>query len=245
LGITPAPANAAAAPTLPADGLGDLVSDLRKELDALAVVLLDIRGQLVIKAGEPPVAGFEELMIPALIGVDSAAQKLSRLMGRADALGISAYHGTGYDLVLAPVEDYSLVVFTRPGRSEARLLLAIGETLGAAGELLKRLPQSGAETAPAVELPVSQTVSAHPEKAAEVEEPLDTSKSLEELEQLFSASGSGKVKESAEDFWDQATRKGRSTGPLNPDTLSYDQAKQLGLAPEEDAQPKKEGKKGK
>ncbi len=247
LGITQVQNSEEAQPQPPSDGIGQLIADLRKELDAIAVVLLDLRGQLVLKAGEPPVAGFEELMIPALIAVDSAGTKLSRLMGRSDAYGISAYHGAGYDLILAPVEDYSLVVFTRPGRSDARLLLAVGETLYAAGELLKRIPQPAEPALTQVELPVAETIKASTQETEpqEVEAALDTSKSLEELEQLFNLSQSQEIKETAEKFWDQATRKGRSTGPLNPDTLSYDQAKQLGLAPEDETQSKKEGKKSK
>lgn len=227
-----------AMPVVGTDGLGEFLSDLRKDLDAFSVILLDTRGQIVMRAGEPPVAGFEDMMIPALINLEGSAQKLTRLMGHLTASGVSAYHGTGYDLVLSPMQDYSLVLFTKPGKSDARMTLAVGEALVAKTELLKKL-QSNVMAAeapnvmaelfdPSVSTPlIDVETQEQPELSEETEEPVD----LGELEEVFSKNGQEVKKEDADHFWEKVAARKRSTGSLNPDTITYNQARKLGLAP--------------
>lgn len=220
-------------PVVGTDGLGEFLSDLRKDLDAFSVILLDTRGQIVMRAGEPPLAGFEDLMVPAIINLEASAQKLTRLMGHFTASGVSAYHGTGYDLVLAPMQDYSLVLFTKPGKSDARLMLAVGEAFAAKSELLKKLQsnetlvsESPAEIPEFFSQPIAAPITE--EVKEEPEEPVD----LSQLEEVFNKKTNSVKREDADTFWEKAATKKRSTGQLNPDTITYNQAQQLGLAPD-------------
>jgi hypothetical protein len=57
--------------------------------------------------------------------------------------------------------------------------------------------------------------------------------SARELEPLFKEAKKKLKPADVNDFWDKAANKHKA--PTKPDMLSYDQAKQLGLAPEDEA----------
>jgi len=55
---------------------------------------------------------------------------------------------------------------------------------------------------------------------------------MREMEPLFKESRKKLKPADVNDFWDKAADKHKA--PTKPDMLSYDQAKQLGLAPEDE-----------
>jgi hypothetical protein len=56
---------------------------------------------------------------------------------------------------------------------------------------------------------------------------------LHEMDPLFKESRKKLKPADVNDFWDKAA--GKHKAPTKPDMLSYDQAKQLGLAPEDES----------
>jgi CheY-like chemotaxis protein len=185
--------------------LPDLLSGLRQELKATAVILLNDDGRILARAGDLPDSSAEIGLVSSLLAIYSAGQKVSRLIGQKSASSWHIFDSAEYDLIFAPV-----------GASHA--MLAVGKKFAAEDQVLKTVQIFSAARGP-----IEQALGGTPlgTKAAQepVTAPLEVvEQSAKELEPLFK-----EAKKAA----------GKHKAPTKPDMLSYDQAKQLGLAPEE------------
>jgi hypothetical protein len=93
--------------------------------------------------------------------------------------------------------------------------------LAVRGEVKRTLKQMG----------VAPVVSDEAEEEPKYEEPV-TQRTSAEIEKLLSTKKKISTKE-LEDFWEDAAAK-QSGVPANPDAITYDQARQLGLTPGEE-----------
>jgi len=232
--VEPAP-HAATSP-LPADSMGSVVASLRTHLNALAVTLLDDMGRVVLQSGSFPQPDLEEQWIPAILSSLSANARLSRMLGSTLAENILTSRGAQFDLLLAPVGNFALIIAMRGGRTVLRLALAFEEALKAQKDLINILNQMGVKVLPGqtvaykVEepLPVPQA-----EEAPSEPPPMD--EDLQELAALLGEPSARPDSDIAEEFWSAPEN---TSGALldHPDVLTYDQARQLGLAPGENGQ---------
>jgi two-component system response regulator (stage 0 sporulation protein F) len=225
-----------AAVPAPGPSLSEALSGLRGSLSAQAAILLDDTGRVTAQAGNWPEPGMAEKLIPDLMAGLSAAQKVSRQVGAAVPDAVLAFRGKETDLLAAPVGRYVLLLLLKSGPSVLRMALAFEEALLAQKQLGRILGEMGLNILP-IESEIAAPVMAE-ESAAELpvypaEEPAADQPpvDLTGLEELLGKPAPKRIRQDADKFWDNLTHE-ETPLPSNPDMLSYEQARKLGLLPE-------------
>ena len=200
--------------------LSDLLSGLRKKVNAEAVYLLSDRGRVMERAGDLYDNSMEVSLFSALMATFSAGQKAARIMLMNDTGHYHVFSGANHDLVLMPVSAlYAVVVAGEKLTSRENLLKVVDAIQTAREGIEKTLRSLGVPTAPA-------------EQAAELA-PLPATLNVPTQDlaaMLTQAAASKKTDVDADAFWNDAVEK-HGNPPLKADHISYEQAKQLGLAP--------------
>lgn len=215
--------------------LSEALSDLRTSLGATAVLLLDDTGRITAQAGDGQAPGLAEQMAPDLMAGLSSLQRVSRQLGAALPEAAQVLRGKEQDLVISPVGRFALLLFLKPGPSALKLGLAFEEALHAQKELVRILNEMGLNVSPIEgEVPTGQApaTAAVPVVADEaVEVPPEELRALAALLKKPAVSPSA---QDADSYWDNL---GAADLPVqeNPDMLSYEQARKLGLLPDEEA----------
>lgn len=209
--------------------LGDVLARLRQRAQAQAVFLIDDLGHAAAQAGEyrefEPNAAF----VPVLVTAANASRKLSHLLGSAQPESLIYIRGKQVDFLSAPVgkDLLLLLVLPQPAAGVAPSL-TYAELRPELERLRVMLSDMGvAEQAlhpPGVELP-----------AASVEPiAMEISHDLE-LEAIVQASQPRMVKtDDLNEFWEQVVVAEDIPPSTNPEVLSYEEARRLGLAPDSD-----------
>jgi hypothetical protein len=201
--------------------LPDLLVGLRKQLNAKTAILLSDRGRILARAGDLPDNSIEISLLAALMAIFSAGQKVSHLLKRGDLSSWHVFNGGEYDMVFSPVGSvHGMLVVGKDIASENRIL----ETVGIFSDVRA-----------AIEASLS-SVSAKPadkrmDKAINDEE--STAAEPENVELLFKKTKKKLKPEEMDSFWRDAAEKQKSVSS-DPDVISYDQARQLGLTPKKD-----------
>ena len=198
----------------------DLLAGLRQDLSAIAVLLLNDRGRILARAGDLPDRENEVALVASLVSIYIAGQNVSLQLGQKTSSNWSIFNGGTYDLVFAPV-----------GLTHA--MLVIGEGIAGMERVLNSI-EFFSEARRNIErgiLEMNQVISA-------VEEPPTTplpviEPTMEEMEPLFMDDQPKLKPAEVNDYWDEAASNQKAVS--NPDMLSYEQAKQLGLTPEDES----------
>jgi len=203
--------------TLP--GLPDLLAGMRQELGATAVFLLNDAGRVLARAGDLQDRNNEDALISALLSIYSAGQKVSHLIEQPADSNWYFFDSGKNELVFAPV-----------GHSHAMLVIGkdlTGEQMAKVVNIFsaarKDIEKSIGETPPDESSPAEQ-----PGPSEEVAEP-----QANDLEPLFKEATTKLKPTEVDDFWTKAADEHRP--PAKPDMLSFEQARQLGLTPEEES----------
>ena len=222
LGLNVAPAEPEADQTL-----ADRLSSLHQELGALAVLLLDEESRIVAETGQHPDFVNDSPMLTALAALFSAATKVDHLMGTS-VRDWMFFDGKDHDLALTHVSSTLGLLVVLPNstlgeQQMANLLASLHLAVKDLSAILDHMGASVEEKAPAQE--------AAPAPEPEPEE-IDISEVLPELDAIFNqAPKKGKAKD-VDSFWEELSGAGAEE-VRRADAISYDQARQLGLAPEE------------
>ena len=201
-------------------GLGDLLTNLRRDLSAQAVLLLNGMGQVQAEAGHLPNPDTSASLIAALMTMFSAAQKVASLIDRSES-HLHLFDSEDQDGVFMPVGPSHALLLVGKGLSDARSLASRLDLLFTARiEILDALKSIGisveAEPVP-------------PAQRSAIDEPFTRPEDLpSDFLNIFSQIG--KKSDDASSFWDTAVEKG--TTFAEPDKLTYEQASRLGLAPD-------------
>src|SRR5450759_4987877 len=198
----------------------DLLAGLRQDLSAIAVLLLNDRGRILARAGDLPDRENEVALGASLVSIYIAGQNVSLQLGQKTSSNWSIFNGGTYDLVFAPV-----------GLTHA--MLVIGEGIAGMERVLNSI-EFFSEARKNIErgiIEINQVISA-------VEEPPTTplpviEQTMEEMEPLFMDDQPKLKPAEVNDYWDEAASNQKAVS--NPDMLSYEQAKQLGLTPEDES----------
>ncbi len=237
---TPSPSLAAS--------LTSLLTSLRREISALAILLLDPNGRVVAQSGSFPEASFEDRWSDVLMEALRATIRVSTLLESSQPRNLVILQGKAFDLVLSPVGSYALVLVLRTGLPTLRLGLAFEELLNVQKNLLATIsstrlaaaPVSPA-AAPAAQPPAQNAPPSSPTKSAPPSEPALSKKvsptgplkadepPSEEFAALFRQQAELDSQD-VEAFWETASG---SDVPLAPgkDAITYEQARKMGLAP--------------
>lgn len=236
--LAPAPA----AP--PQESLSAMVTGLRQRLSALAVWVLDERGRIVVQAGDVPDLPLEDQWAELVLAALSAGAKVARLAGEGGTPQVLAFQGKEFHIVLAPAGDYAVLVVMHPGRSVLRMALAVEEALENQQALAEVLTAMRPTHTPAQELAaaVAQRVQGQtsplvlpaqprlePVAASAPEPP------MHDFEALFQQKAQAVPDQDVNAFWDALSAGEQPGMAVDPDVLTYDQARQLGLTPHDEA----------
>ena len=204
-------------------GLADLLSGLRTNVKAQSVMLLNDRGRVLACAGEMPEKNKEISLVASLMAIYSAGQKVSLLIGHEFNSSWHVFDGNSFDLIFAPVNT-------------THAMLLVGEKIAKEDVVLENIRSFGRfrqeiESAlSALDGPAIPYI-----KEASQESPINPVIDLpgENLDMFFKQSKLDIKTDELNAFWSEAA-DGQPVAPLHADGLSYDQARQLGLTPEED-----------
>jgi CheY-like chemotaxis protein len=221
--VRPAPVVEKPAPTL-----ADRLSSLRKELDALSAILLNEAGHVSAEAGEFLEIHANEALVSGIMATVSASLKVSHSLGMEKPDNMLFFAGLKHHLCLVPVgSSYVLVLVARDGFQAVQLTAMRQAIHPAVQDLQSILENIGMELQPQREEPTP----ALPPLAEVVIDP----EVLAGVDALFGQASSDHFKQQdADAFWDTLTQQSELDGVSNADALNYEQAKRLGLAPEDE-----------
>lgn len=209
-----------AAPHLP-----DLLAGLRQELDATTVLLISDAGKVLARAGEWTSTNLEISLISSLLLMYSAGQKISRLLGQETNSNWCVFDGGENDLIFAPVvKGQAMLVIGKKMIDEQRVISALSAFSKARGLIQNAL------------LGMTPNVATRPsffKNEEPVTVPLETEeKDTPDLDPFLKGLKVKLKVAEVNEFWDDALENQPSS--IKPDTLSYEQARQLGLTPEDE-----------
>lgn len=198
----------------------DLLAGLRQDLSAIAVLLLNDSGRILARAGDLPDRENEIALVSSLLSIYSAGQKVSQLLGQKMASTWSVFDGGRYDMVFAPV-----------GLTHA--MLVIGERIAGIDRVLYSIDKF-TEARKSIERGIGETNLVNPTAEESPTAPQTVvEQTMKEMEPLFTDEQQKLKPAEVNNYWNEAASKQKT--PTNPDMLSYDQAKQLGLTPADES----------
>ena len=198
--------------------LSDLLAGMRKEMGAIAVLLLNDTGQVLAHAGEFPDGEKEATLIASLLVINKDGEKVARIIGQKAPSNWHVYGGGNYDLIFATLGKANAIVVVGDGLANEEQVLKTVYVFSLARKYIEQIFGE----------PVSE-IHVEPETPAVPVE--DAGQTKSEIEPLIEEAKNKLKFSDVNEFWNNAAHDQKS--PSKPDTLSYEQAKQLGLAPED------------
>ena len=205
--------------------LADSIATLRKEVSASHVWLLSEAGRLVAQSGDSLLPDFETKWAALIMPIMSSSDTfMENVEGKRAERAVFCFGIKDYNLFMAPVGDYALVLRVPAGRGSQRIPLVVDVVLEFQGEIMQILNRMGVlPVEQNLEVPLEETFNAILEEDSE-----------EDDDDVFKALLENKTKLSEVDkFWDEADIA-KAYDLDNPDIITFDQAAKLGLAPEEE-----------
>ncbi|MEP0806993.1 MAG: response regulator [Chloroflexota bacterium] len=213
--------------------LAELLGGFRQKIKADAVFLINDRGRVLARAGDLYDSSMEVSLLAALMGIYSAAFKVSRIIHQEHLDNFHVFRGGDHDLILIPVDgSHALLLAGRGLANSDRILQTVDGMLFVRGDvenILRSLgvaPQeAGAESAvpeeEAAEPVPPFVLPSQPAPEPEVD-----------VEALLAAASKKKIAQDADAFWEEAVEKAGNI-PISPDVITYADAQKLGLKPGE------------
>jgi CheY-like chemotaxis protein len=205
--------------------LSDLLAGFRQKIRADAVFLINDRARVLARAGDLYDSSMEVSLLSAVMAIYSAGLKVSRFIHQENLDNYHVFRGGDHDLLLIPVDtSHALLLAGRELASSARIIQTVEGMLSVRSDVETILRSLGvAPLAPATEAEVPAPEAAASFDSQEPEPDVD-------LDVLFAnASKKSKVKD-VDAFWDEAVEKSQNL-PTNPDVITFEQARKLGLNP--------------
>jgi CheY-like chemotaxis protein len=205
--------------------LSELLAGFRQKIKADAVFLISDRARVLARAGDLYDSSMEVSMLSTLMAIYSASLKISRFIRQEHLDNYHVFRGGDHDLILIPVDtSHALLLAGKDLAKSGRMIQTVEGMLFVRGDVENILKSLGVSASPmpmesAVPAPEAATMLESPEPEPEVD-----------LDALFAnANKKSKVKD-VDAFWDDAVDKAGNI-PTNPDVITFDQARKLGLDP--------------
>ena len=239
--------------------LQEQIGELKQVLNAQAAGLVDDQGHILIQEGslESSAKGPDSLGV--LMKAIGAGQKLPQALGQTDTEVTLAFSGSQIDLLATSLSSsVALVIALRHSPTRVAMAIAFDEITRARGNLLGLLREksftsgvrrhsgktgmldmrSGQEAfqlhvppAEAPREPVSPLVEAPTGQDRLPEKPEPGSDVTPDQKMADDLQGQEGADEVADSFWEKAVDHPTVPKPSRPNTLSYDQAREMGLIP--------------
>jgi CheY-like chemotaxis protein len=205
--------------------LSELLAGFRQKINADAVFLISDRGRVLARAGDLYDSSMEVSMLSALMAIYSASLKVSRIIRQEKLDNFHIFRGGDHDLLLIPVDtSHALLLAGRDLAKSNRILQTVEGMLFVRGDVENILRSLGVAPPPQVtdmELPEPEAMPAFEPQEPEPEVDLDA---------LLATAGKKSRVKDVNAFWDEAVEKSQNI-TTNPDVITFDQARKLGLDP--------------
>lgn len=219
LGQTPEAPRAPERQRSDSPGISERLATLRQDLGALSVLMVDLNGRVVVRAGDVTALNLDALM-PPLMSCFNSGMKITSVLGGLVPSNIQFFDGDQFDIYTANVGVFFALVMVLEGdRGSAQMGPVLRYGRRAVDDLLNVLSDLGVQPAPEEPMPLPAT--ALPEPPEEEPVHLSTPDIDNAVKQLAG--------QDIHAFWD-SNGDGSATD-TRPDGLSYDQAVKLGLFP--------------
>jgi CheY-like chemotaxis protein len=204
--------------------LSNLLANFRQDISAQAVYLLSDRGRVLACAGALKDPSMEASLFSALMAIYGASLKVSRFIHQDELDNYHVFANGDHDLLLIPVNAaYALLLAGDELATSENVLETIGAMLAVRDEVKIALKHMGVAL-------VDPDKDDEDEKAV-YEEPV-TQTTSDEINALLKSKKDISTEE-LESFWENAAPE-QSGAPSNPDAITYEQARKLGLTPGEE-----------
>jgi len=204
--------------------LSELLSGFRQQINADAVFLISDRGRVLARAGDLYDSSMEVSLLSALMAIYSAALKVSRFIHQENLDNYHVFRGEDHDMILIPVDSsHALLLAGRDLAGAKRILQTVEGMFSARGKVENVIRSLGVAPMPVV------TESAIPEPEPLTLAPAEPEPEVD-LDALFASAGKNPGVKDIDAFWNDGLEK-TSNIPTNPDVISFDEARKLGLTP--------------
>ena len=204
--------------------LSELLIDFRQKIKADAVFLISDRARVLARAGDLYDSSMEVSLLSALMAIYSASLKVSKFIHQDDLKNYHIFRGGDQDLILIPVNSsHAMLLAGKDVAKTDNILQTVREMLSVRASIENILLSLGvAPTSPTTESSIPEPEPLTPD----IEEP----EPEVDLDALFASATKGSSVKDLDAFWDEAVEK-TSNIPTNPDVISFEEARKLGLTP--------------
>jgi DNA-binding response OmpR family regulator len=211
--------------------LDERLAALKQQVRAMSVLLVNENGQVMEVAGNPSQITSGSVLLPALLDAFRSSRKVSDALGKGPIESLLYFTVANQRIYLAPIDPSNALLIVTIGYSEPDKLglldRAIHRAVHDLRDILERIQQEES----------LQPVIADVEQAELPTEIVVDQETLAQVAEMFSQSPKGGGKQDVEGFWETLGENGQLEGTSNKDVLSYDQARDMGLAPVDDVPP--------
>jgi CheY-like chemotaxis protein len=206
--------------------LSDLLANFRQDINAEAVFLLNERGLVQARTGKLRDSSMEVSLISSLMAIHHASLKAARYNHQETLDSYHVFTGGDHDLLFIPVTPlYALLVAGDGLAGEERVLETVGGLLALRTQVEKALKSIGVTG----ELKTAAASARSPSKKQT--DRLAKAAPAPEMEALLDEAAARKSEaQNVDDFWNQAAEK-HSNKPINPEAISFEEARKLGIIP--------------
>lgn len=219
-------------PEAPPITLAERLADLRTAISATAILLLDQKGEVNARAGDLPNTDLEVSLLSTVIGAIQAGARVGEVLGMKDPEGLLYVSGVQYGLYAthAGLSNSVLAIIPHTAKID---IGAAGPLLTSAVKDIQAILVKKEEKQP--QPSEAEKVFATVQSIAELENltPLE----LPEIDAIFGQVAQQPVNANELDaFWDSLAEQSEGN-PLDANTITFEQARKLGLAPGEEKKP--------
>ena len=208
--------------------MSGLLSKFRQSMEAQVIFLLSDQGHILARAGALTDSSLETSLLSALMGIYRAGQKVSSYIHQETPLSYHIFPGGDQDVLLVPVNNVHAMIVAGERLAERKKILDLTDAMMMLKSEVEHVLDAIGVTRPSVE-----EMDEYLDAEDIPEEQIQDAISSDELDALFKQKTAIKADEAAS-FWDNAIDS-QQNQQVDADKLSYNQAQQLGLTPEDDA----------
>jgi two-component system response regulator (stage 0 sporulation protein F) len=203
--------------------LADSLASLRKEVSATHVWLLSEFGRLVAQSGESEAPDFDTKWAPYIMPIMSASDTFTQnIEGKRPERAVFSIGMKDYNIFMAPIGDYALVLRVQEGRGTQRIPMVVDVMMEYQQEIMAILNRLGVIPSEHDILSLDEMDDIQLVNDFLIDDDDDVLKSLLESKAEIP---------SVDKFWDEADIAA-AYDLNNPEILSFDQASKLGLTPD-------------
>jgi len=204
--------------------ISDLLANFRQDHAAAAVLLVDEHASVLARAGDLPDRSNEAVLLSALTALHAAGIMISSAIHQPRLEVLVLLSGGGLDLLFAPITPMHALLVAGDGLAGPDRVKGSSESIAAlSAEVLKSLAQIGV-TGELRTRTVQRNADGTPQSESAADPGLDS---------LLTRELPAQDSRNVDAFWEDAATA-RGARPPDAGVLTYEQAKKMGLLPDQD-----------